>query len=123
MSTITPSKEQSKRSAADIFIAFEYQWDFFVLSLLSKSIDSTVEVSFEVFDDVAIQQGQSSIVLCQVKHSVQKSKNGKTINLSNRDVDLWKTISTWIKIIDEIDPSERDNYLSSVEFQDRKSVV
>lgn len=116
MSTITPSKEQSKRSAADIFIAFEYQWDFFVLSLLSKSIDSTVEVSFEVFDDVAIQQGQSSIVLCQVKHSVQKSKNGKTINLSNRDVDLWKTISTWIKIIDEIDPSERDNYLSSVEF-------
>lgn len=45
-----------------------------------------------------------------------KSKKGKTINLSNRDVDLWKTISTWIKIIDEIDPSERDNYLSSVEF-------
>ncbi|WP_301092915.1 DUF4297 domain-containing protein [Bacteroides acidifaciens] len=116
MNTIVPSKEQSKHSAADIFIAFEYQWDFFVLSLLSKSIDSTVEVSFELFDDVAIQQGQSSIVLCQVKHSVQKSKKGKTINLSNRDVDLWKTISIWIKIIDEIDPSERDNYLSNIEF-------
>lgn len=116
MSTIKPTKEQNKRSAADIFIAFEYQWDYFVLSLLSKSIDSTTEVSFELFDDVAIQQGQSSIVLCQVKHSVQKSKKGKTINLSNRDVDLWKTISTWIKIIDEIDPLELDNYLSNVEF-------
>lgn len=116
MSTIKPTKEQNKRSAADIFIAFEYQWDYFVLSLLSKSIDSTTEVSFELFDDVAIQQGQSSIVLCQVKHSVQKSKKGKTINLSNRDVDLWKTISTWVKIIDEIDPLELDNYLSNVEF-------
>lgn len=116
MNTIKPSKEQSKRSAADIFIAFEYQWDYFVLSLLSKSIDSTTEVSFELFDDVAIQKGQNYIVLCQVKHSVQKSKERKTINLSNRDVDLWKTISTWIKIIDEIDPSERDNYLSNVEF-------
>lgn len=116
MNNIKPSEEQGKRSAADIFIAFEYQWDYFVLSLLSKSIDSTTEVSFELFDDVAIQQGQSSIVLCQVKHSVQKSKKGKTINLSNRDVDLWKTISTWIKIIDEIDPSEWNNYLSNVEF-------
>lgn len=77
MNTIVPSKEQSKHSAADIFIAFEYQWDFFVLSLLSKSIDSTVEVSFELFDDVAIQQGQSSIVLCQVKHSVQKVRREK----------------------------------------------
>ena len=27
MNTIVPSKEQSKHSAADIFIAFEYQWD------------------------------------------------------------------------------------------------
>ena len=116
MSTIKPSKEQSKLSAADIFLAFEYQWDYFVLSLLSKSIDSTTEVSFELFDDVAIQQGPSSIVLCQVKHTVQKSKKGKTINLSNRDIDLWKTVSTWIKIIEEIDQSERDNYLSNAEF-------
>lgn len=83
MNTITPSKEQSKRSAADIFLAFEYQWDYFVLSLHKKSIDSTAEVSFELVDDVAFKQGESSIVLCQVKHSVQKSKKGKTINLNN----------------------------------------
>lgn len=116
MNTITPSKEQSKRSAADIFAAFEYQWDFFVLSLLKNSIDSTTEVSFELFDDVAFQEGENTIVLCQVKHSVQKSKKGRTINLSNRDVDLWKTISTWIKIIDEVDSSEIDNYLANTEF-------
>lgn len=116
MNTISPSKEQSKRSAADIFIAFEYQWDYFVLSLLSKGIDSTTEVSFELFDDVAIQNSTNSIILCQVKHSVQKNKNGKTINLNNRDVDLWKTISMWIKIIDEINPSELKQYLSNTEF-------
>lgn len=116
MNPITPSKEQSKRSAADIFLAFEYQWDFFVLSLLKKSIDGTTEVSFELFDDVAFQQEKNTIVLCQVKHSVQKSKKGKTINLNNRDVDLWKTISTWIKIIDEIDPSEIDDYLLNAKF-------
>ena len=89
MNTIVPSKEQSKHSAADIFIAFEYQWDFFVLSLLSKSIDSTVEVSFELFDDVAIQQGQSSIVLCQdncllgleINHELTKEKKKKVIDL------------------------------------------
>lgn len=116
MSTILPSKEQSKHSAADIFIAFEYQWDYFVLSLLSKGIDSTTEVSFELFDDVAIQEDTNSIILCQVKHSVQKNTNGKTINMNNRDVDLWKTISTWIKIIDERNPSERETYLSNAEF-------
>lgn len=74
MDTITPSKEQRKRSAADIYAAFEYQWDYFVLSLLKKSIDSTTEVSFELFDDVAFQQGGSSIVLCRVKHSVKRPK-------------------------------------------------
>lgn len=116
MNTITPSKEQNKRSAADIYAAFEYQWDFFVLSLLKNSIDSATEVSFELFDDVAFQEGKNAIVLCQVKHSVQKSKKGKTINLSNRDVDLWKTISTWIKIIDEVDSSEIDDYLANTEF-------
>lgn len=66
MNTITPSKEQNKRSAADIYAAFEYQWDFFVLSLLKNSIDSTTEVSFELFDDVAFQEGKNTIVLCQV---------------------------------------------------------
>ena len=99
MSVITPSKEQSKRSAADIFAAFEYQWNYFVLMLLKEN-DDAATVSFELLDDVDIQT-EEGITLYQIKHSVRKSSKGETINLSNRDTDLWKTISIWMKFIEE----------------------
>lgn len=99
MNMITPSKEQSKLSAAHVFAAFEYQWDYFVLQLLD-AIDDTTTVSFELLDDVDKQTGES-ITLYQIKHSVKKNAKGETINLSNRDTDLWKTISIWMKLIDE----------------------
>ena len=99
MSVITPSKEQSKRSAADIFAAFEYQWNYFVLMLLKEN-DDTVTVSFELLDDVNTQT-EEGITLYQIKHSVRKNPKGETINLSNRDTDLWKTISIWMKYIDD----------------------
>ncbi len=54
---ITPSKEQSKRSAAHIFAAFQYQWDYFVLQLLATN-DDTITVSFELLDDVDKQDGR-----------------------------------------------------------------
>ena len=99
MSVITPSKEQSKRSAADIFAAFEYQWNYFVLRLLKEN-DDAATVSFELHDDVDTQT-EEGITLYQIKHSVRKSSKGETINLSNRDTDLWKTISIWMKYIDD----------------------
>lgn len=68
---ITPSKEQSKRSAAHIFAAFQYQWDYFVLQLLATN-DDTITVSFELLDDVDKQTGEC-ITLYQIKHSVQKN--------------------------------------------------
>lgn len=80
---ITPSKEQSKRSAAHIFAAFQYQWDYFVLQLLATN-DDTITVSFELLDDVDKQTGEC-ITLYQIKHSVQKNAKNETINLSNRD--------------------------------------
>jgi hypothetical protein len=99
MSVITPSKEQSKRSAADIFAAFEYQWNYFVLRLLKEN-DDAATVSFELHDDVDTQT-EEGITLYQIKHSVRKSSKGETINLSNRDTDLWKTISIWMTFIEE----------------------
>lgn len=76
---ITPSKEQSKRSAAHIFAAFQYQWDYFVLQLLATN-DDTITVSFELLDDVDKQTGEC-ITLYQIKHSVQKNAKNETINL------------------------------------------
>lgn len=106
MITILPSKEQSKRSAADIFAAFEYQWNYFILILL-KATDETTTVSFELLDDVDKQTGESA-TLYQIKHSVQKNAKGKTVTLSDRDTDLWKTLSNWMKFIDD-QPEMLDN--------------
>lgn len=110
MSVITPSKEQSKRSAADIFAAFEYQWNYFVYRLLKEN-DDAATVSFELHDDVDTQT-EEGITLYQIKHSVRKSLKGKTINLSNRDTDLWKTISIWMKFIEE-----QPDILENTKFQ------
>ena len=110
MSVITPSKEQSKRSAADIFAAFEYQWNYFVLMLLKEN-DDAATVSFELLDDVDTQT-EEGITLYQIKHSVRKSSKGETINLSNRDTDLWKTISIWMKFIEE-----QPDILENTKFQ------
>ena len=110
MSVITPSKEQSKRSAADIFAAFEYQWNYFVLRLLKEN-DDAATVSFELHDDVDTQT-EEGITLYQIKHSVRKSSKGETINLSNRDTDLWKTISIWREFIEE-----QPDILENTKFQ------
>lgn len=110
MSVITPSKEQIKRSAADIFAAFEYQWNYFVLRLLKEN-DDAATVSFELHDDVDTQT-EEGITLYQIKHSVRKSSKGETINLSNRDTDLWKTISIWMKFIEE-----QPDILKNTKFQ------
>lgn len=106
----TPSQEQNKRSAADIFVAFEYQWDYFVLMLL-KSLDQSTTISFELHDDVG-EQSDHRLILYQVKHSVQKNARGETKSLSNRDIDLWKTISIWMKLIEE-----QSDFLENTEFQ------
>ena len=110
MSVITPSKEQSKRSAADIFAAFEYQWNYFVLRLLKEN-DDAATVSFELLDDVNTQT-EEGITLYQIKHSIRKNPKGETINLSNRDTDLWKTISIWMKFIEE-----QPDILENTKFQ------
>lgn len=123
MNTITPSKEQSKRSAADIFAAFEYQWNYFVFTLLNQN-DDTTTVSFELRDDADKQTGEIS-TLYQIKHSVQKNAKGETINLTNRDSDLWKTLSNWMKFIDA-DPEMLDNtsfiFVTNKNISDNKFV-
>ena len=72
-----PSKEQSKRSAADIYVAFEYQWNYFVYTLLNE-IDETSIVSFELHDD-ADKQTDEAITFYQIKHSIQKTLKGRQL--------------------------------------------
>lgn len=62
-------------------------------------------------DDVDTQT-EEGITLYQIKHSVRKSSKGETINLSNRDTDLWKTISIWMEFIEE-----QPDILENTKFQ------
>ena len=106
--------QQEKRSASDIYLAFEYQWDFFVLEVI-KLLEEDDVVSFECLDDVA-RQTNNEVILYQIKHSLRKKANGETVNLTNRDSDLWKTITVWMDFIEENEEANRDAYINSNRF-------
>ena len=106
--------QQEKRSASDIYLAFEYQWDFFVLEVV-KLLEEDDVVSFECLDDVA-RQTNNEVILYQIKHSLRKKANGETVNLTNRDSDLWKTITVWMDFIEENEEANRDAYINSNRF-------
>lgn len=106
--------QQRKRTASDTYLAFEYQWDFFVLEVL-QLLEKEIVVSFEFLEDIA-KQKNDDVILYQVKHSVRKKSDGKTINLTNRDNDLWKTISVWMSFIEENRESERPRYIENNQF-------
>lgn len=120
MNYFTMSEDKTKRSqheirsAADKILAFNYQWDFFVLQVL-KLVEDGNEVSFEYLDDVA-QQTDEAVILYQVKHSVQKGTSGKIIHLTDRDNDLWKTIFVWMQFIEEDSGRNWATYINKMHF-------
>jgi hypothetical protein len=84
-------------SAKDIFIAFEYQYYYFLLQILKLKHGESA--GMEVLDDVHTTLQNNRQVLVQVKHTVQKGAQGHPINLTELDADLWKTLSNWTKVI------------------------
>lgn len=85
-------------TAADTkIIGTDYQYFYFINSLLSIRKDQ--EIGYEVKDDVHITLPSDKLVLIQVKHTVQKNSLGVHINLTERDEDLWKTLSNWVLVI------------------------
>jgi len=89
----------SNTNADDKLIGFEYQFFYFLLSLLRMKVGDTV--GFEVEEDVHIEN-DDQLLLCQLKHSIQKNTNNQIKNLTTADSDLWKTLSLWIDKIKEI---------------------
>lgn len=53
-------------------------------------------ISIEKFDDVAFEEDGEPITLIQTKHHI-----GKSGDLSDKSVDLWKTIAVWLSILNE----------------------
>lgn len=107
------SKHIEKTAADQTAIGFEYQYYYFLNSLLSLKIGE--KIGLEVKDDVHIEYSNGNQSFFQLKHSVQKNSKGEIINLRESDLDVWKTIYNWMKIIN--DPvSERIEIEQQLEF-------
>lgn len=83
---------QEKTSAESKSIGFDYQYYYFLNELLQMKEGQSV--GYEVKDDVHIKKRDGVETLIQLKHSVTSSAT-----LSEKDEDVWKTISNWIDII------------------------
>lgn len=87
----------SDKVAADkTSLGFEFQ-DFVYIEKLIE-LRPGQAVGLELHDDIHVETAETDgsirdLLLIQVKHSVNAS------NITNRDVDLWKTIFNWIKIV------------------------
>lgn len=85
-------------TAADTkIIGTDYQYFYFIDSILS--IKKGQSIGYEVKDDVHISLPCGSLVLIQVKHTIQQSALAQPINLTEKDEDLWKTLSNWALVI------------------------
>ncbi|TFE03847.1 ABC-three component system protein [Jeotgalibacillus salarius] len=90
---------QELTSAESKSIGFDYQYYFFLNEVLK--IESEESVGYEVRDDVHIDKADGKQILIQLKHSVVTKASGGISNLSEKDIDLWKTISNWIEMIND----------------------
>ncbi|MGA4852685.1 hypothetical protein [Acinetobacter haemolyticus] len=100
-------KEKQNETSADTKIAgTDYQFLYFLKYLLE--LKPSEEVGFEVEDDIHVKKADGSIVLVQVKHTVQQKKNEEPVNLTDKSTDLWKTISNWVDLIRIADINQKE---------------
>lgn len=92
---------------------FDYQFLYFINRLL-KMADKRDDVSYEKYDDVSMSS-EEGLVYFQLKHTIG-GRNQKTVNLSLRDYDLWKTLAVWIDITNKQDEDKRIDFWESNSF-------
>ncbi|QZE14955.1 hypothetical protein K4L44_03770 [Halosquirtibacter laminarini] len=93
------SDRQNVISASDTSIGFDYQFYYFFY--LTLGLKHGEKIGLEEKDDVHVELSNGDLILIQTKHTLQTRSDGESINLTERDKDLWKTISNWTKIINE----------------------
>ncbi|MCV9879493.1 hypothetical protein [Brenneria izbisi] len=90
-----------KTSAEKKSIGFSYQ-DYVALKH-ALELKPEESIGIEVFDDLHLENINGQKTFIQVKHSIKNSNN-----ITNKDIDLWKTLYNWseaIKIINDKDIS------------------
>lgn len=86
-----------KTSADTKELGFEFQHLCFIDKLLN--LEPGQIIYYEEKDDINIETSDGKLTLIQVKHSIQTDSKNETINLTELDIDLWKTLYNWTKII------------------------
>lgn len=106
-------------SAADTSIGFEYQYYYYLDRLVNLKTGESA--GLEVKDDVHSDLATGYCILVQLKHTVQTNAAGLPISLSELDLDLWKTLYNWTRII--TDSTQQRNvvanqleYIKNTEF-------
>lgn len=97
---MTLKSYQDKVSADHNIAANDFHYYYFLYTLLQMKLDDIV--GLEVKDDIHIDLSNGKQILIQVKHSIQKNNKDKTINLTELDIDLWKTLYNWKNMINDI---------------------
>lgn len=100
-------------SASDTSIGFDYQFYYFMYLVLG--LRHNEKIGIEIKDDIHVELQDGNLILIQTKHTIQTKKDSTTINLTERDKDLWKTISNWVKIISENNDS--NSFIQKTKFQ------
>ena len=85
---------RNEHGALEPFTGFVYQEYYFLYRLLT--IKEGESVSLEKVDDVGVEEGER-LIYYQLKHSVN-SKTSAIKRMTDRDKDLWKTLSMWVSI-------------------------
>ena len=94
------SEPHAVHSAAPSAAGYLYQARLALLEALRYVyVDSDIEIAIEKPDDVSFEKDGSALELLQTKHHLTKSGD-----LTDRSVDLWKTLGIWAETV-KADPS------------------
>ncbi|MCO6513441.1 MULTISPECIES: ABC-three component system protein [Snodgrassella] len=90
------TKQEVKRSAAASVTGYDYQFLYFLF--LALELRKGQKIGFEIKDDIHIEKEDGSIILLQLKHSINKA-NGKVKNMATLNDGFWDTLSSWLNLI------------------------
>ncbi|WP_194206711.1 hypothetical protein [Superficieibacter sp. 1612_C1] len=90
----------SDKVAADkTSLGFEFQDLVYIEKLIELRLGQTL--GLELYDDIHVEtiaedSSIKDLILIQVKHSVNPG------NITERDIDLWKTLYNWLKLVPDL---------------------
>jgi hypothetical protein len=96
---VSSETHTNKTSAETTSIGFDYQFYFFLWKILS--LNPNESVGLEVKDDIHTELNNNEQILYQIKHTIQTKADGTPSNMTQSDIDLWKTLSNWAKVISD----------------------